>query len=944
MERAWERAKHAVTTPAPPQTPHPAPPLSRSRLVWLLAVFFLIQKGTNNVLYLTWLAGLLKHLGSAMLPWAYLAGNLAFIALQYSFVRRMVGREGHWMLSALSLPIVVFSIVTALVVGSDAGPVLLAGVVGGMVVDLLTNQAFAAMANQLLSIQEAKRRLPAIYGAGSVGYILSGIIMKAVLDFSGIGPLVWLNTVALCIGAFVLQQIGRHDHSRRESEKAATGQTTPETDAPPPTPSTRQPLAALLLVSSVLIVFNRFLIDYLFSASVTAHFGDAAAIASFLGLFGAAADFTVVILQMTVMNWVFASMPIGRILLLTPFLLTGLCLAASFHPALPVVAITQFVVLLNSKNFTVPATTLLLGAFPANARGGYRRDISTVSSAASIAASVVLLAARDLLPVGGLFLLAALCYGGLLLVHFRLDHGYAATLRETLAGTGAAPDDETLRSIGFLPEGERILRLRELLVHGDPQIRFEAIQEIERMPDDPLRQLVLPRLSGETNPRCLTALARLAVERFGSEAVSHTARLLQTADDPRLQADLLEALGRTNGGLPVEELAAMYLEHDHHRVRGSAVLAILRLARDASGIEAALGALSRMARAQEPLSRSAAAAIMGETALPLFLDSIETLANDPDRAVALIAIRSLGRLPTSGGLAALGRLSGHTDPARAGLAKRFIENSSRERLARLRSLMDGLTAAERQKLSHTIRSIGATAGLDIVSRILRLEQSDAREGLMRLLDQAAPETVEMLRATLIGRERPDETPSLDPIWNWCRVPREAELPGWAAAIPLLNRVVTCDHPDSPVRRVEPGALSLLHLLLREADLLACIRRGDRAGWSASDAEMAISRWNDRALLCCRMVLLAAPRPETLLSAFDRLRSSDAFTSSVAQELLETNLPHDITEPIFQIQRRLKDLGGTPAMTLQAQEQAPSPLSSEEESALFAYLRPQENPT
>jgi len=108
--------------------------------------------------------------------------------------------------------------------------------------------------------------------------------------------------------------------------------------------------------------------------------------------------------------------------------------------------------------------------------------------------------------------------------------------------------------------------------------------------------------------------------------------------------------------------------------------------------------------------------------------------------------------------------------------------------------------------------------------------------------------------------------------------------------------------------------------------------------------MAISRWNDRALLCCRMVLLAAPRPETLLSAFDRLRSSDAFTSSVAQELLETNLPHDITEPIFQIQRRLKDLGGTPAMTLQAQEQAPSLLSSEEESALFAYLRPQENPT
>lgn len=943
MEGAGERTRRPVSSPAAAQTVQHTHSPVRSHLVWLLAVFFLVQKGTNNVLYLTWLAGLLKNLGSAMLPWAYLAGNISFITLQYAFVRRMTGREGHWMLSTLSLPVVGFSVATALLVGSEAGPLLLAGVVGAMVIDLLTNQAFAAMANQLLSIQEAKRRLPAIYGAGSIGYILSGIIMKTVLDFAGIGPLVWLNTVALCLGAFVLQKIGRHDHGQHCSQTASAEQAVRETAAEPPASSFRQPLAALLLVSSVLIVFNRFLIDYLFSASVTSHFGDAAAIASFLGLFGAAADFTVVILQMTVMNWVFTSIPIGRILLLTPLLLTVLCLAASFHPALPVVAATQFVVLLNSKNFTVPATTLLLGAFPSNARGGYRRDISTVSSAASIAASVILLATRDLMPAGGLFLLASLCYGALLVVHSRLDHGYAVTLRETLAGTGAAPDDENLRSIGFLPEGERMLRLQELLVHGAPQVRFEAIQEIERLPDAPLRELLFPRLSGESNPRCLTALARLAVERFGPEAVSHTARLLQTADDPRLQADLLEALGRTNGGLPVEELAAMYLEHDHHRVRGSAVLALLRLARDASGIEAALGMLSRMARANEPLHRSAAAAVMGETALPLFLESMETLANDPDREVAVIAIRSLGRLPTSGGLAALGRLSGHADPARASLAKRFIENSSRERLARIRSLMDGLTAAERQKLSHTIRTIGATAGLDIVSRILRFEQADAREGLMRLLDQASPDTVEMLRATLIGQARPDETPSLDPVWNWCRVPRPAELPGWAAAIPHLRRVIIGSVPESESRGTETGAISLLNLLSSEAELLACIRRGERTGWSASDAETAVSRWNDRALLCCRMALLAASRPETLLSAFDRLRSPDSFTSSVAQELLETNLSREAGDLILRIHRILKEFAGVPAPAEQPQPAASS-LSPEEESLLLAYLRPQENPT
>ncbi|HQG30066.1 MAG TPA: hypothetical protein PLY73_16050, partial [Candidatus Ozemobacteraceae bacterium] len=141
---------------------------------------------------------------------------------------------------------------------------------------------------------------------------------------------------------------------------------------------------------------------------------------------------------------------------------------------------------------------------------------------------------------------------------------------------------------------------------------------------------------------------------------------------------------------------------------------------------------------------------------------------------------------------------------------------------------------------------------------------------------------------------------------------------------------------------DPGALTLLHLILREAELLVCIRRGDKAGWSPSDAETAVSRWSDRALMCCRMVLLATPRPETILSAFDRLRSSDPFTSSVAQELLETNLPHEISEPLLRIHLRLKELGGVPGPALEGQ--AASPLSCEEESLLFAYLRPQENPT
>ncbi|HNW34475.1 MAG TPA: HEAT repeat domain-containing protein [Candidatus Ozemobacteraceae bacterium] len=929
-------------------SPEQQPPLSRPQLFWLLAVFFLIQKGTNNVLYLTWLASLLKNLGSAMLPWAYLAGNIAFIALQYSFVRRMAGHEGHWMLSSLSLPVVLFSFFTTMTIGNTAGVVLLIGVVGAMVTDLLTNQAFSAMANQLLSLQEAKRRLPAIFGAGSAGYILSGILMKTILDFVGTQPLLWLNTAMLCAGAVVLQKLGPYETSR-ERDSAGTGDSAApqQAAAGAPPSSFRQPLAALLVFSSILIVFNRFLIDYLFSTSVTAHFGDAASIASFLGLFGAATDFTVIILQLTVMNWVFANQPIGRILLLTPFFLTILCLGAAIHPAFSVVAATQFVVLLNSKNFTVPATTLLLGAFPAKTRGIYRRDISTVSSAASIAASLVLLAARNRVSTGSLFLIAGVCYGIMLLVHSRLDNGYSTTLRETLAGTGGAPDNETLRSVGFLPENERLLRLQELLIHPDSQVKLEAIDEIERLSDDLLRRLLFPRLSEERDPRCLTALARLAVDRFGSEAVTHIARLLQTTDNTRLQADLLEALGRTNGGLPVEELAAMYLEHDHHRVRGSAVLAVLRLARDASGIEAGLSMLSEMARSGDPLFRAGAAAVMGETALPLFLEAMEKLANDPDPAVGKIAIRSLGRLPTSGGLAALDRLRAHADPVLSALAAELVERASRQRLARIRSLMDGLTAGERQKLAHTIRSIEGSAGLDIVGRILRFDVAEAREGLTRILEQAAPETVELLRTCLISKAAPDGSPSLDPVWSWCRTPRRPEMPGWAPVIPLIRQLVRGSPSDVTGSALEPAAFSMMRLIIREADFLKSLLTGRIAGWSALDATTTVSRWSDRAVLCCKMVLLSTPHPETMLSAFDRLRGRDLFGRSVAQELLETNLDHELSALIMQIHTRLNELAAAPpASSVSAAALVPGhkteELSVEEETALIEYLRTQEN--
>ena len=114
-------------------------------------------------------------------------------------------------------------------------------------------------------------------------------------------------------------------------------------------PSMRHPLASLLIISSFVIIFNKYLVDFLFAASLSSFFPVSNDLASFMGVFGATADFAVIGLQTFAMHRIFAIFPIGRVLTFMPLVLTVLCGYAAFSLKFAVVAMVQFLVLLNSK-------------------------------------------------------------------------------------------------------------------------------------------------------------------------------------------------------------------------------------------------------------------------------------------------------------------------------------------------------------------------------------------------------------------------------------------------------------------------------------------------------------------------------------------------------------------------------------------------------------------
>lgn len=75
-----------------------------------------------------------------------------------------------------------------------------------MLIDLITNQAFSAMLNHFLSVGESRRILPVIYASGSFGFILSGLLLKFVLDFVGMNGLLFANGVIVVISGIILSQ------------------------------------------------------------------------------------------------------------------------------------------------------------------------------------------------------------------------------------------------------------------------------------------------------------------------------------------------------------------------------------------------------------------------------------------------------------------------------------------------------------------------------------------------------------------------------------------------------------------------------------------------------------------------------------------------------------------------------------------------------------------
>ena len=859
---------------------------SKENLPHLVAGFFMLLKASNNLLYLSVLTTFLANVGASSMPWVYLLVNVVFILFQFQFMSRIVGYEGHWLLSLANWPAAALSFAAAFAFPVSSAPLLLAFLVLAMLVDLVSTQAFTAMLNHFFSVAESRRFTPVIYASGSFGFILSGLLLKFVLDFVGIRGLLVGNGIIILLSAIILWLLKPVEQARlAEIDEADLPGESTEKNAPISETSMQHPLARLLNISSFLILFNKYLVDFLFAAALTSYFSSGNDLAAFMGVFGASADFAVIGLQTFVMHRVFAAFSIGKILAAMPLLLTILCTAASFNMKFAVVAFVQFLVLLNSKNFTVPATTILMGVIPQKQRVYYRRDMSIVCSVSSTLVGIFLLLVRNSIGYEVLFLIAAFLYLALSLVHYLIDRAYLATLRRAIDNRQIDFGEDQVSSLRFLQYSDRLQQLQQLLKDENPRIRSRAVEEASVLPPATATQLLLPLLENETDSRCLTTITRNLLQMSPEASAQHIRRVLSDTEDQRLRADIIETIGKVRAPAVGEEFVLPFLDSPHHRVRASAIISTIRLARQPDTLKRAMRRLAQMAYDAHDLMRASAAAVMGELGLPLFVPALSALAGAKETMVASNAASALARIQTPAAVVALENMLFHDNSEVAGRVEELLAASTRDSISRISRLLPGITTEERQKLTTRLRSGRHQDSHELLASILCIDNLEQRRNLISLLEKSDREMVRLMQSCIKMNASDQVELTIDPLMILAGQCAGPGLPEWAPLLGLLAGG-TLEEPEKHADFMLSAGW-LVTVLWYERIVIAQLHV----------SETAMERWRGRVWSLVNIMACFSAEPAPMSRSINELKNGKAYARGMAAEYIEARVGRNLAQLI-----------------------------------------------
>ncbi|MBI3038296.1 HEAT repeat domain-containing protein [bacterium] len=440
-------------------------------------------------------------------------------------------------------------------------------------------------------------------------------------------------------------------------------------------------------------------------------------------------------------------------------------------------------------------------------------------------------------------------------------------------------DLEVIRSIRFIPPNDRIIRIRELLQHDDPEVRYRAILEIAEIPPEKASSILKDVIVSEKNPRNLTTAARVVLDLLGPDGLDLIKDLLQSSEDPRLLADMIEAISIAGDQPQVRTLIMRCLSHNNHRVRGTAVLGLLRIANDKESLGDALDVLLNMVFHPDALFRASAAVGMGAMGLPIFIPPLSHLADDQDVNVTRNALNSLGNIRTPAALAAISTRSA-SGGWRGEIAASIWGFTSRESFEHMVGVLSYLNMADRKSLGVRFQNLGNSDFFALLEKILNLENQEIRERLTRSLKSFDKDKIEMIANCIKPLDSENTIVDIEPLIGELGASDFVVLSPQAELVPIL-----CGRANEKYEQFIDDAVMNLY---REGALL---EKAKNFGLfkNTSDEATSFDKFEKKIQVSLHLIALGVENPPQILDAFDKAMSSDKFICSVSQEFLEEKL-------------------------------------------------------
>ena len=504
-----------------------------------------------------------SRFGARALPWVYIAAALVTTAAGAAFEAARARLAFRRLMAALLivLPVSVVALRTGLAL-SEAGALVFALLVFYRVLSVLTDLEYWAVAGQLYDVRQAKR-LFGVIGTGEVVARIAGAFAVPLLVAGfGVANLLWLSAGALVVCLFLLLAVLGKDAA------PAPRRAGPRAPRPPARglsalvafPYLRQ-LVALAFVG----VLAKHFVDFAFLAETRDRTADAAAFASFFGLFSGFTQGLSLLTRLFVSGPVLARFGIRAGLLVLPSAHT-LCTIAILGAALwPEPGTLVFALVVgNQALYKVlkhpidnPCFKVLYQPLSRRERLSAQVTIETLVTPVTtgLAGIVMLLfAASTFDPVAfawvllGTFLLwlatassTGRSYAAALLraLSGRLVHGEALELGDEASRRAVEEALRSNRSSDVLLALDLLERaaparagraLGELVVHAAPEVRRAALRRLEMRGDPSVAGLLAHRLHSEDVPEVRAALLSAFVTLRGPEAAESVARFLADPD------------------------------------------------------------------------------------------------------------------------------------------------------------------------------------------------------------------------------------------------------------------------------------------------------------------------------------------------------------------------------------------------------------------------------